>query len=326
VPAALAWRTVVPPIAVPGAYLDVGFAGNGDLLVVGTDRITDPKLRLWIARFRTDGTRPSKETVDRRIGLINADWIDVDPSDDTVVFLERQADTTFIARRVSAATGDTVASVRLHRSVAGIAIDSRGRTFASTPHYGTASNRRPCMLVRLRAGGEIAEGVDHFLKPCETLFQAGGQAHFSAPYEIGVGASGNLVFVDEHEDAAGHHIGLRIVVVTPGWEFVRAWPLPFEWSATDLAYGPTFSSFIVAGTSRDGAYLGETLTSDDGSRSVGYRLRQFGPNGEPRGTLGVGGDQAGTTWPSHPQVDGADRLWIIDLDTAARAYSIKVRE
>ena len=321
------WRTVVPPLAVPAAYLDFGFAGNGDLLVVGTDLITDPKLSLWIARYTPDGTQTSRKNVDRRIGLLNMDWIDVDASDDTVVFLERQADTTFITRRVSAATGVTVKSVELQGDVQRIAIDDGGRMFATTPTYSTDNVHRPCLLDLLGAGGGIAGGVDHFLEPCETRFSAvTGPVRFIAPYEIAVARSGHLVFIDEDQDEAGYRIGLRLVVVTRAWSFVRAWDLPFEWAATDPAYGVIFSSLVLAATSDDEVFLGETLATADGSRSDGYRIRHFDTNGDLVETLGKGGSQDGITWPSRPAVDGADRLWVIDLDTATRSYSIKVRD
>jgi hypothetical protein len=320
------WRIVVPPLAVPAVYLDFGFAGNGDLLVVGTDLITDPKLALWIARYAPDGTRKSRKAVDRRIGLINADWIDIDPSTDTVVFLDRQADGSFVTRRVSSATGKTVASVELHDKVVQIAIDAGGRMFGSLPNYSTFSNIRPCLLARLGPKGGVAEGIDILMEPCETRFDVAGVRHFSAPYEIAITGSGNLVFVDQAENEAGSLIGPRIAFVTPAWSFVRGWDLPFEWQPNDPAYGVITSSFILAATADEHVYLGETLAADDGSRSIGTRIRHFGTDGQLLETLGMGGSQDGITWPSHPVVDGADRLWVIDLDTATRSYSIKVLE
>lgn len=319
------WRTVVPPLAVPAAYLDFGFAGNGDLLVVGTDLITDPKLALWIARYTPDGTLVSKKAVDRRIRLINADWIHVDPTNDTVVFSEMEADGTFTNRRVSSATGKTTASVVLQDDVLRIAIDAKGRTFAVTPTYATSNTRRPCELVRLGTGGAIAEGVDGALKECETRAGTGGTYVFTSVWAIGTATSGNVLLVDRTEKNGGYFGPLRICIVTPGFGFVRSWALPFEWEPTDPPYGITFSSFSLAGTSDEQVYVGEVLVSEDGTHSTGNRIRHFGRTGTLLETLGTGGDQEGITWPTHPAVDSSDRLWVIDLDTASKTYSIKVR-
>lgn len=326
--AAGSWRTVVPPLAVPAAYLDFGFAGNGDLLVVGTDLITDPKLALWIARYAPDGARLSKKAVDRRIGLINADWIDIDPTDDTVVFSERASDGTFTLRRVSSATGKTVASVNLHDAVLRIAVDVDGRIFGVSPYYTTRSARRPCIVERVGANGGIADGVDHWLKPCESVWTETGPPYFEDPLNIEVARSGHLVLVDENEPGTARTDGtkgLGVIVLTPAWEFTRSWRLPLEWRQADPAYDVVVSSFILAAGTDGQVYLGETLAADDGSRSIGNRIRHFSASGQLLETLGMGGDQAGITWPSHPVVDDTDRLWVIDLDISTRSYSIKVR-
>jgi hypothetical protein len=303
-----------------------GFAGTGDLLAVGTDNIADAKLKVWIARYSPDGALQARKTVDRAVQYINADWIDVDPSDDTVIFFQFGSGGRYATYTVASASGKTVASATLASLVTSVTVDDQGRTYASTPTYATDNLHRPCLLSVLKAGGGIASGVDGYLQVCETHTGPGGTLRFSAPYELEVARSGNLVLVDQAQDRDGYFLQPRIVVVKPSWTFVRGWELPFEWKPLDPAYGVTFASFHLAATTNDEVYVGETLVAKDGSRSDGYRVRRFAANGTLLETLGQGGAQAGVTWPFCPAIDAGDRLWIIDLDTAAKSYSIKVRE
>src|SRR5262245_1901887 len=54
-PPAAAWRSIVTPLAAPAAWLDFGFASNGDILAIGTaDAAADP-LHLFVARFSPGG-------------------------------------------------------------------------------------------------------------------------------------------------------------------------------------------------------------------------------------------------------------------------------
>ena len=94
----------------------------------------------------------------------------------------------------------------------------------------------------------------------------------------------------------------------------------------DPPFGTWSQSISLAGASDGDVYVGELILNDDGTRSTGYRIRAFDKSGVLLTTYGTGGDQAGVTWPSSPNVDSTDHLWVIDLDTAARAYSIKILE
>ena len=212
---------VVPPLAVPAAYLDFGFAGNGDLIVVATDDITDVKLGLWVARYSPDGTRISKKTIDRRITRYAGDWIDIDPTNDTVVVSERDTPyTTYTGRRISSATGKTIASINFQNDVRRVAIDETGRLFAITPFYGSINAYRACIVDRLKAGGGIAVGVDHWLATCEVRGPSPGHAVFGNPVGIEIGRDGRLLVVDVAP--AGRRVqateaGLGITAMTTGF-------------------------------------------------------------------------------------------------------------
>lgn len=313
----------------PAAYLDFGFAGNGDLIVVATDDITDAKLELWIARYSPDGRRISKKAVDRRIPQHAGDWIDVDPTNDTVVISERDAGTTtFTGRRISSATGKTTRSIDLHAEVRRIAIDGAGRMFAIAPLY-SYFNERTCTIDRLNAGGGIAQGVDHWLETCRERFVDTGPPVLGDPVAIEIGRDGRVLIVDAAPAGRREHApeaGLALTTLTTGFGFVRQWHLPLEWAPGAVPFASWSQSLTLAGASDGGVYVGETIISDDGTRSTGFRVRAFDKVGALLATYGVGGDQAGVTWPSYPNVDADGRLWVIDLDTVTRTYSIKVLE
>ena len=314
------WRTVLEPLVVPKAYLDFGFAGNGDLLVVGTDDLVARPLRAWIARYAPDGTQKSKVDVDHRMTYMSGDWIDVDPAHDDVLF--QQLDTsTYDVYRVASTNGNTLAQLNLHRAVTRVAVDAKGRVFGVSATYATRNSKRPCVLDRIGSAGGIAEGVDYELETCEEYVDPTFHPYFESPISIDVDAAGRLVFSDERE---GGGIGLNIV--TTGFEFVRHWDLDSELQQLDPAYGGWLYSWFITGATDGRICLGETMISDDGTRSVGNRVRCFGPAGELLATYGYGGEKAGVTTPQAPRVDSAGRLWVIDLDPTTRSFTIKVRE
>ena len=314
------WRTVLEPLVVPKAYLDFGFAGNGDLLVVGTDDLVARPLRAWIARYAPDGKQRSKVNVDHRMTYMSGDWIDVDPAHDDVLF--QQLDTsTYDVFRVASTNGNTLAHLNLHRAVTRVAVDGKGRVFGVSATYATRNSKRPCVLDRIGSAGGIAEGVDYELEPCEEYVNASFHPYFENPISIDVDAAGRLIFSDERE---GGGIGLNIVTTEFG--FVRHWDLDSELEQLDPAYGGWLYSWFITGATDGRLCLGETMISDDGTRSVGNRVRCFSPAGEVLATYGYGGDQAGVITPQAPKVDSAGRLWVIDLDSTTRSFTIKVRE
>jgi hypothetical protein len=327
--AATRWRIVAPPLAVPAAYLDFGFAGDGDLLVVATDDITDAKLGLWVARYRPDGTRVSKKAIDGRITRFAGDWIDIDPTDDTVVITERGAGTTYTGRRISSTTGKTIASINFNDAVERIAIDRAGRMFAVSPAYPSVNSKRPCIVGRLGRGGGVAEGVDWFSDPCGVRGYTAPPTPFGDPTTIEIGRDGRLWIIDKAAGGVRRHdepAGIALTVLGGNFDFVRHWHISLEWAWNSGPFLTSVGALTLAGSADGTLYLGETLMSADATHSTGFRIRVFDKSGALLRTFGDGGDQAGVTWPTAPNVDGNDRLWVIDLDIATRAYSIKVVE
>jgi hypothetical protein len=53
----LRWRSVVRPLTAPAAWLDFGFAGNGDVIAVGTRDAAKSPLHLFVARLPARSAR-----------------------------------------------------------------------------------------------------------------------------------------------------------------------------------------------------------------------------------------------------------------------------
>ena len=59
---------------------------------------------------------------------------------------------------------------------------------------------------------------------------------------------------------------------------------------------------------------------------LGGRVREFSLDGELLGTWGFGTPDSGVSQASHPAIDAAGHLWVIDVDPATRHSFIKVLE
>jgi hypothetical protein len=318
---------MLPTLTIPAAYVDLGFAGNGDLLVVGTDELIANPTPVWIARYTPAGSLKARVKVERRMtSLLGADRIDVDPTNDSVLFDEVDHSTGLHhVYRVASATGKSLAKLDLHRSMNAIAVDPKGHLFGISATYGTFNNRRPCILDRVAAGGGLASGVDYVLKTCETRGYSTTPAYFMDPMAIDVDNDGNLIFLDWGEAGFRRNnepAGLGLTVVTPGLAFVRHWHLPKAWQGNDFFRGFSALSWYLAGDADGRIYIDQELRNADQSRRTGFRLGVFDRSGSVLATFGVGGDQAGVTWPMSPRVDAAGRLWVIDFD-GARSYTVK---
>ena len=189
---------------------------------------------------------------------------------------------------------------------------------------------RACIVARLKPGGGIATGVDNELGECETRWSAGRDIYFAEPVAIEIGIDGRLLMIDSSSRAGIRRddelAGLAVSVLTSGFGFVRQFHLPLEWGPGDPPYASWVQSISLAGAGAGPFFVGEVILSDDGTHSTGFRVRAFDPEGALLTTYGAGGDQVGTTRPTAPNVDADGRLWVIDLDTATRSYSIKVLE
>jgi hypothetical protein len=323
------WTTVLPALPIGAVYLDFGFAGNGDLLVVGTDDITKRPATVWIARYQPNGGAPkSHMTVARKMTtFFGADYTEIDPSNDTVLFTQVDFTTGYYhVYRVDSTTGKTLADLKLHAGMNAVAANATGKLFGIDATYGTYTDHRPCIVDRIGSTGAIATGIDYDLKTCETIAHFTEPFYFEDPMAIDVGNDGNLLVLDWGEAGKRIHdepAGLGLAELTPGFDFVRRWHLPTSWQSD-----PTFSGIDAQGTFISGDHAGnvtfdEAAKSADRSKDVGYRLGVFDKTGALLAAYGLDGDHAGLTSPIAARFDGSDRLWVIDFDPAAKGWVIK---
>ena len=324
------WRIVAPPLKVPAAYLDFGFAANGDLLAIGTDNIVDRPLTAWIARYSADGTLQKKVTVEKKLIIRGGDWIDVDRTSDSVLFQQVDSGlTTSHLFRAASGTGKTTASIDLQDDVIGVALGENGRIYGISPYATAAKGIRTCVVERLTAGGGIDLGVDWYGGTCGTRDTDTGKPPYGDPRHVELGRDNRLWLVDEapaderlHDASAGP--GLTVLDLS--LQLVSHVHLSIDYEFQSPRYTIWIGQLVIAGAKGGDLYLGETRVSEDATRSTGYRVRHFDPEGRVVETLGDSGTQDGVTWPSMPNIDGDGRLWVIDLDLASKSYSIKVRE
>lgn len=325
------WRTVGPPVALPAAYLDFGLAGNGDLLVIGTDDLTARPFKAWIERWTTAGDRVGRVSVDLRMTFLNGDWIDIDASTDTVLFQQMDLSTGLSSvYRVSSTSGATTKKVQLHPAILRVAVDPNGRLFGVSPGYATQKGYRPCLVDRLGSDGGIAAGVDSELESCSVRIDSTFDPYFDLPVAIDVDAAGRLIFSDEDEIGSrpiSEPARIGLTTVTIGFDFVEHRNLENDLRHLDPRYGMWLHSWMLTGSADGRICVGETLSSEDGSRSIGSRVRCFSTSGAVLAVYGLGGGDAAMRGPQAPLVDPAGRLWVIDIDDSAtpRSYVIKVR-
>jgi hypothetical protein len=323
------WTTVLPALPIGAVYLDFGFAGNGDLLVVGTDDITQRPATVWIARYPPNGGAPrSRVTVARKMTtFFGADYIEIDPSNDTVLFTQVDFATGYYhVYRVDSTTGKTLADLKLHAGMNAVAANATGKLFGIDATYGTYTDHRPCIVSRIGSTGAIATGVDYDLKTCETI------AHFTEPFyvedpmAIDVGNDGNLLVLDWGEAGKRIHdepAGLGLAELTPGFDFVRRWHLPTSWQIDDKWSGIPAQGWFMSGDRAGTLTIDQSVKSADLSKDLGYRLGVLDKTGALLATYGLNGDYAGLTSPIAARFDASDRLWVIDFDPAAKGWVIK---
>jgi hypothetical protein len=319
---------MLPPLTPPAAYIDLGFAGDGDLMVLGTDDITQRPAAAWIARYAADGTRTARVTIGRKVQLLpTRDFFHVDPTNDSLVFTEVDFATGYWhAVRISSTTGKLVENLKLDSGASYVVPTPAGKLLNLTPTYGGPNNERACVIVRVGANGGIASGIDYFTEPCRTAGYSKPPAYFGTPVSIDIANGGNVLYEDWAE--AGFRrdkepAGLGLSVLTPALKFVRHFHLPTDWQVPDTDRGLSRWGDILAGDSAGRIYLLNEVRSADATQRLGLRLGVFDASGTLVTVYGVGGSTPGLDGPLAARVDGADRLWVVDLDTAAKAYVVK---
>jgi hypothetical protein len=327
-PDAGGWATVLPALPIGAAYLDFGFAGNGDLLVVGTDDVTKIPATVWIGRYATDGTRKGKAVVARKMqAFFGADYIEIDQHDDSVLFTQIDFSVgLYHVYKVASATGTVLERLDLHKAMNAIAATPDGRIYGISATYGTWTDHRPCIVDRVGSGGGIATGVDYDLETCETIAHFTEPFYFEDPMAIDAGTDGNLLVLDWGE--AGKRLGkepagLGVAVLTPGFDFVRRWHLPSAWQVDPKYFGIPAQGTFLSGDHAGNVYIDQQLKSADLSKGLGFRLGVFDTAGNLLATYGFGGDHAGLTSPIAARVDDHDNVWVIDFDPAAKGWVVK---
>ena len=327
---AMRWRAVVRPLVSPAAWLDFGFAGNGDVIAVGTrDAGADP-LRLFVTRYSASGRKRSERDLSRGVTPLGSDWVSIDPTNDTIVIDDFNRPTgQFALRRFSSATGRIVSSVATQSGIDRLAIDAHGHEYG-LPQYGVAGNVYAA-IVRLDARSQVRFGVDYWLRPLSAGARPATPGILAFPTAIAIGRDGRVVVVDEPDPDATYPDGTprRTAVVTslaPDLSSPRQWELPVEWPYGSPAFGAWSHGLAIAGAADGSVYVGEPVLDQTGAKVLGGRVRQFSASGELLGTWGEGSPGSGVSRASHPAVDAAGHLWVIEFDPAIHHSVIAVLE
>ena len=322
------WHTIVRALTAPAAWLDFGFAANGDVIAIGShDAKADP-LRLFVARFTPTGRKRDEHNLDRAVTPIAGDWAAIDPVDGSIVIDDfRQPTVQFWLRSFSSKTGFNLANLRTDSGINRLAIDARGRRYG-LPQYGVDGNAYAA-IVRLDAKGRVRAGVDYWLRPLDAGARPDRPGILAFPTAIAIGRDGRVIVVDEPDAKDTYPDGRlrQAAVVTslaPDLSSPRQWELPVEWPFGSEGFGTWSHRLSIAGAADGSLYVGEPVLNEAGSGIVGWRVRHFGVGGGEMESWGTGAPASGVGPPSHPQVDAQGRLWVIDTNPATRTTTIAV--
>lgn len=317
------WRTVIRGLDAPAAWLDFGFAKNGDVIAVGTEDATRDPLHLFVARFSPAGKQRFEHHLSRSVTPLQGDWAAVDRVDDSVLIDDYDRPTgLFTLRRFWTATGADVANAATDSGINRFALDARGRQYG-LPQYGVDGNAWAA-VVRLDRRSRLQVGVDYWLRPLTANTRPSEPGVLGYPVAIGVGADGRVLVIDEPDIAATFPDGSprTMAVVTslgPNLGAPRQWGLPSEWQVGSQAFGIWSHLLTIAGAADGSVYVGEPLLDEKGEHVIGGRVRHFDVAGQLLDTWGGGTLDEGVFAPSHPAVDPQGRLWVIDVDLAGRS-------
>ena len=324
------WRSVVKALASPAAWLDFGFAGNGDVIAIGTRDAAASPLRLFVARYSASGKKRSEHALSRGVTPLGSDWVSINPVDDSIVIDDYYRPTgQFTLRTFSSASGRILSSVYTQSGINRLAIDARGHEYG-LPQYGVVGNVYAA-VVRLDARSQVKFGVDYWLRPLSAGARPEKPGIFAFPTAIAIGRDGRVLVVDEPDIDARYPDGTprRTAVVTsltPNLGSPRQWELPVEWPFGSQAFGAWSHALAIAGAADGSVYIGEPVVDETGTHVLGGRVRQFGITGDLIGTWGLGAPDSGVSDPSHPAVDASGHLWVIDVDPATHRSVIAVLE
>jgi hypothetical protein len=328
---AMRWRSVVKPLVARAAWLDFGFAANGDLIAIGTRDATADPLHLFVTRLSPSGRKRSAHNLGRAVTPLAGDWASIDQSDDSIVIDDFHRPTgLFTLRSYSSATGRTISNVYTDSGINRLAIDSRGHAYG-LPQYGVDGNVY-ASIVRLDARGEVRFGIDFWLRPLTAGARPDEPGVLALPTAIAIGRDGRVIVVDEPDFDASYQDGTprRTAVVTSltaNLGSPRQWELPVEWQFGSQAFGAWIHQLAIAGAADGSVYVGEPVFDEAGATVLGGRVRHFAAGGNLLESWGgPGAPDWEPSWPAHPAVDARDRLWVIDFDPATGRSSIAVLE
>lgn len=327
-PPAAEWRRVTKTLAAPAAWLDFGFAANGDVIALGTHDTGTELRHLFVARFSPSGRKKEEHTLSRSVSPIPGDWAAIDPRDDSVLIDDYSLlSGLFTLRSFSSGTGGNIANVPSDGGISRVAIDSRGRVYG-LPQYGVDGNAYAA-VVRLDARGRVKLGVDYWLRPLDAGPRPSSPGILGSPTAIGAGLDGRVLLVDVPDLDATYPDGTprRAAVVTSLGQDLgspRQWELAAEWPFGSPGFGTWSRNLSIAGAADGTVYVGEPVLDEAGAAIVGWRVRAFDASGRHLGSWGAGIDGSGVSSPNHPAVDAAGRLWVIDTDPATGSSFIAV--
>jgi hypothetical protein len=324
------WEPVTKQLSAPAAWLDFGFASNGNVLAIGTqDAAADP-LHLFVARFAPSGRERARHRLHRSVTPLAGDWASIDTTDDSIVIDDYYRPTgLFTLRRFSSSTGYDLSNVYTDGGINRLAVDARGRQFG-LPQYGVDGNVYAA-VARMDARSRIRLGVDYWLRPLTAGPRPATPGVLGFPTAIAVGLDGRVVLVDEPDVDARYPDGTprRAAVVTslaPDLSSPRQWELPVEWPFGSHAFGIWSHQLAIAGAADGSVAIGEPVLDTAGATIAGWRMRLFGPSGDLVGAWGFGATEAGALNLGHPAFGADGRLWAIEVDPATGASTIAVLE
>jgi hypothetical protein len=322
------WQTLGHALSAPAAWLDFGFAANGDVLAIGTRDATADPPHLFVARITPTGRLRGEHRLSRSVTPIEGDWASIDPTNDSIVIDDySHSKFSFSLRRFSSATGSNVSNALTDGGVDRLAIDGSGRQFG-LPEYGVGGNAYAA-IVRMDARSRVRAGVDYWLRPLDAGPRPESPPTLAYPTAIACGRDGRVIVVDapdvdaKYPDGTPRHTAV-VTSLTTSLAEPRQWELPVEWALGSPAFVTWSHRLTIAGAADGSLYVGEPIVDAGGAHVTGWRVRHFGSDGNLLDAWGGGTPGVGVVGPNHPNVDADGRLWVIDTDPATRTSVIAV--
>jgi hypothetical protein len=256
------------------------------------------------------------------------DWAAIDPTNGSIVIDDYSTSRyEFTLRRFSSSSGFNVSNVPAVGGITRLAIDARGRRFG-LPQYGVSGDPYAA-IIRLDARGRVRAGVDYWLRNLTAGPRPTIPGILGFPMAIAVGRDGRVIVVDEPDVDATYQDGTprKAAVVTslgPDLRSPQQWELPVEYPFGSAAFETWSHALTVAGAADGTIYVGEPRLDAARASIVGWRVRELSPFGDLVDSWGTDAPRSGVVHPTHPAVDAAGRLWVIDTDPATGISTIAV--